>query len=415
MAGAGWAQTPPPPPPPNPEVPTSASTAGDLRTSAERLVTQVRRLNQEAANALAAVPSGGGTALLRDIRELDQAADEFRARVADPRADAFQARRSFAAIDGTWNHLKGQLNQMPPGTLESFSGALQGVDQAEEKIRAAIGMNAPPPDFYSAGNQAPSGFKDIRRTANALVSRAEAVAASVPQEMADDPNVAAIMQDAKALATAADRFHDSLDSGQSPQTLQTAYGPVVSLSDRLGTVLNAEDSPPRLRRLWQGYAYCDALMRQALGMSVGANVPTDYLRVPQGDPGTATTAPASSVVPLANKLVAQLDDFLAVFTPTAGAAAEGLDSLEDARRLRAAAIQFQAQAAQGAAPNQLAFAFRDVDVYWQRLGRRVERLAKGRSGPNIDRVRMLGQTCEQLHQMLAMPGYPMTFPGQVAR
>jgi len=378
-------------------------------------VTQVRRLNQEAAKALAAVPSGGGAALLRDVRELDQAADEFRARVADPRTDAFQARRSFAAIEGAWNHLKGQLNQMPAGTVETFVGALQGVDQAEEGIRTALGMNAPPPGFYAGGNQAPSGFRDIRRTANSLVSRAEAVAASVPQEMADDPNVAAIAQDAKALVTAADRFHDSLDAGQSPQTLQTAYGPVVSLTDRLGTVLNAEDCPPRMRRLWQGYAYCDALMRQVLGMSVGANVPTDYLRVPQGEFGTGTTPPASSVVPLANKLVAQTDDFLAVFTPTARAAAEGLDSLEDARRLRAAAAQFQAQAAQGAAPNQLAFAFRDVDIFWQRLGRRVERLARGRSGPNIDRVRMLGQTCEQLHQILAMPGYPMTFPVEVAR
>jgi hypothetical protein len=353
--------------------------------------------------------------LLRDIRELDQAADEFRARVADPRTDAFQVRRSFAAIDGAWNQLRGQLNQVPPGALQSFSGALRGVDQTEDRLREALGMNAPAPDFYAAGNQPPTGVQDIRRIANALVSRAEALAAFIPQDLADDPRVAAIARDAQALVTSADRFHDNLAAGQSPQTLQAAYGPVISLSDRLGSVLTAEEIPARLRRAWQGYAYCDSLIRQTLGLSVGPNVPPDYLHVPPqgGQPGGISSP--SPIVPLADKLVTQLDEFLVGFAPTARVASEGLQNLADATRLRDASARFRDLAAQGAPPNQLAFAFRDVDIYWQRLGRRVERLAKGRSGPNIDRVRMLGQTCEQLHQILAMPGYPVILPANLGR
>ncbi len=38
------------------------------------------------------------------------------------------------------------------------------------------------------------------------------------------------------------------------------------------------------------------------------------------------------------------------------------------------------------APNQLAFEFRDVDAVWQRLARRIDRIARGRTGPNIQQV-----------------------------
>jgi len=52
--------------------------------------------------------------------------------------------------------------------------------------------------------------------------------------------------------------------------------------------------------------------------------------------------------------------------------------------------------------------FQDVDACWQRLVRRVNRISRGRTGPNIQQVQKMGATCEQIHTVLGMPGYPPT-------
>ena len=59
----------------------------------------------------------------------------------------------------------------------------------------------------------------------------------------------------------------------------------------------------------------------------------------------------------------------------------------------------------------LYYGFRDVDALWQRLARRVNRVARGRMGPNIQQVQRIGATCEQIHRVLGMPGYPPVLGG----
>ena len=83
----------------------------------------------------------------------------------------------------------------------------------------------------------------------------------------------------------------------------------------------------------------------------------------------------------------------------------------DAQRLQAAAVAFRQGVANGLPTNQLAFAFRDVDASWQRMARRVNRVAKGNVGPNVAMVLSLGGLCEQIHTALGMPGYPPTLNG----
>ncbi|MBV8268694.1 MAG: hypothetical protein JO252_20380, partial [Planctomycetaceae bacterium] len=79
--------------------------------------------------------------------------------------------------------------------------------------------------------------------------------------------------------------------------------------------------------------------------------------------------------------------------------------LADAQRLQAAAADFRQDAARGLNTGQLAYEFRDVDALWQRLARRTNRIARGRSGPNIQQVASMGQTIAQIHQLLGMPGF----------
>jgi hypothetical protein len=85
--------------------------------------------------------------------------------------------------------------------------------------------------------------------------------------------------------------------------------------------------------------------------------------------------------------------------------------LADAQQLQAAATDFRQDVARNLPPNQLAYEFRDVDAIWQRLARRVNRVARGRIGPNIAQVQKLGGICAQIHQALGMPGYPPVISG----
>jgi hypothetical protein len=102
-------------------------------------------------------------------------------------------------------------------------------------------------------------------------------------------------------------------------------------------------------------------------------------------------------------------DFVVWSGPTTAGVPEGGSFLADAQRLLDAAANFRQDAVQGLNPGQLAYEFRDVDACWQRLARRTNRIARGRTGPNIGQVARIGETCEQLHRALGMPGYPAAF------
>ena len=152
------------------------------------------------------------------------------------------------------------------------------------------------------------------------------------------------------------------------------------------------------------------LLRQRLGLATPPPA-VDVVLQPAGN------AP-SPVLALADQLNAQVDAFLAAFTPTVRVVPEGEWILADAQRLKAAAAAFREECGRGVDPYRLSQQFLAVDQLWGRLARRINRIARGRTGPNIQTAMQMGETCRQLHQLLGMPGYPPTLgavvpaPGQ---
>ena len=163
-----------------------------------------------------------------------------------------------------------------------------------------------------------------------------------------------------------------------------------------------------MRNAWQAFASVEVLIHQNLGLDSPQPVVEVALVVPQG-------GGAPPIVGLSNQLAEQINEFVQVFSQTAGNVPEGGLMLADAQRFQAAAADFRQDAAGGLPPNQLAYKFRDVDASWQRLARRVNRVARGRVGPNIQQVQRLGVTCEQVHRVLGMPGYPPVLGGPFFR
>lgn len=370
----------------------------DLNKLVHEMAERVRHLGEDVSSDLGQTPTGKH--LLQDTQELAQAVDEFHESLHNSR-DPNQNRQGFAGLDSTWQHLRGQLAR---GASPAVLRAAERVDQLDAQVRQALGVNAPPAGF-NGGVSAPTGIADTQRLAHALVDRANSLASAIQNDMGRDPNGAALSQAAAELARLADAFHDSIDANQPVEVAARSFGPVDAIADRLERVVTTNQVPPRVQAAWQAFASVEVLIHQNLGL----NSPQPAVQVSLAPPPGGGSPP---IVGLSNQLVEQVNGYIEAFGPTAGGVPEGGAMLADAQRLQAAAAGFQQATARGLPPNQLAYQFRDVDAHWQRLARRVNRIGRGRTGPNIERVQQLGQTCEQVHRVLGMPGYPPSISAQ---
>ena len=371
----------------------------DVNKLAHQMAEQVRHLSEDIESDLGDSPASRH--LIQDAQELAQAIDEFHESLHNNRdRDPAQARQAYAGIEATWQHLRGQFAR---GSSPAVLRAAERVEQRDAQIRQALGLNTPPAEFYG-GAQAPTGIADTRRLAHALVDRANALAAAIRSDMARDPNGAALARDATQLSRVADGFHDSIDANQPLEVASRAFGPVDAIADRMERFITTNEVPPRVQDAWQAFASVEILIHQNLGL----DSPQPNVRVGLASPPSGGPPP---LVGLSNQLVEQVSSFVVVFGPTARDVPDGRAMLADAQRLQEAAADFQQDAAKGLPPNQLAYSFRGVDASWGRLARRVNRIARGRGGPNIRQFERIGATCEQVHRVLGMPGYPPRLGG----
>ncbi len=373
---------------------------GDVNELANQLAGRMHRLIEDTATDLGTSPQG--RQLTQNARELDQSVDQFRETLrVSP--DPNRARQGFAGIDNSWQYLRGQFSQ--PGIVTPVvERDAHEVDEADARLRQALNLNNPPQGFYGNAPAAPLGGAETERLAHALVDRANALLAAIQGSMPGQVG-ATVADEARRLTVAADQFHDAIDPSQPPKAFAPAFLPVDSSADRLERfIVNNNDAPPPVQNAWQAFASVEVLIHQNLGLaSPQPAVAVSALPSTGGGP--------SPIAALADQLADQTAAFVQVFGPTARVVPEGPAMLADAQQLTSAAANFRQDAAGNLAPNQLAYEFRDVDAVWQRLARRVNRVARGRMGPNIAQVQKLGALCDQIHQALAMPGYPAALNG----
>ena len=373
-----------------------AGNAADLDRMAIEMSDRVRHLGEDIAADLGRSP--GVSHVIQDTRELAESVDEFRQASRRGR-DAYAARQSYSAIEGSWQHLKGALTRLGVGSA-GVDRSARRVEEADAQLRTMLGLNEPPPDFYYGDTNAPPrGVGEVRRLAHALVDRAEALANAVRIEMSRDPNAGGLLADTTGLARAADQFHDTLDANRPLPEVSAAFAPVDALADRIGRQVNRGNVSPGVRNAWASFAQAEGLIDRELGLDPGRHGAAPVVvRPPQ--------PPPSPIVPLADAMVQQINEFVANYSATARNVPEGQAIYDDAVRLQAASIDFRRAIAGGGPPGSQAFAFREVDAGVHRLSRRVERVARGRNGPNIQQVRNIVATAEGLHTALGMPGYP---------
>ena len=346
--------------------------------------------------------------ILRDGRELQQSTGNWyqtNQGVTDP----YQLRRSYSGIDTSWHRLQGQLNQPAYANNPAIAAEIARVQQADAQFHQALNLNAYPTNLEGAG-VAPAGLDETRRLAYSLAQRGEALASLIQSAYGNDPNAVIVTNDSAEIARMVDAFSDTLGgaNGLPPfEQVQQQFAPIFQRSVGLGMNLDKGPMPPQLRSAWLSYATALNLVRDNLRLTNGSVYAQAQFNGNLNVPYNGNPAP--QVSQWAETLDRQVDELIANFGPTAGVVPEGREMLGEMERLRGDIHNFREDAGRGLDPTRLAYEFREVDADWQRLARRFDRIARGRTGPNIQRVQQIGQTCEQIHQALGMPGYPPNF------
>ena len=353
---------------------------------------QVNALAADIATDLGDTPSGRH--MVQDAQELGRAVGEFHDTLHDTQ-NPFVIRQSFSGLDSSWHHLQGQLNR--PGTMtRAVARAASRVDETDAQIHRQLGLATPPGNYYGAPAPPPANV-EAQRLAYAVHERSQALARAIQAEMGYSPNRFRLNRDASRLVQETGTFYQRLGQVPPPNAPIDEFGQVIQLSDRLEADLSDRGVPPEVQASWQGFASAMVLLRQQIGLPPSPPAVRVNLRPANGGPSPA--------VALSEQLMGQVDAFLQAFGPTARNVPDGEQIFADAQRLREAAAAFQAQASRGIDPGRLAHAFQDVDNAWNRLSRRINRVAQGRTGPNIEMASRMGETTQQLHQVLGMPGY----------
>jgi hypothetical protein len=102
---------------------------------------------------------------------------------------------------------------------------------------------------------------------------------------------------------------------------------------------------------------------------------------------------------LADQLAGQAAAFEQVFGLTASVTPGGGAFRADARILQSAALGLRQAAIAGDA-RRMALAYRDIYAAWSRMINRVNRIAPGRTGPNIEQIWRMGDTTARIGRAL---------------
>lgn len=375
-----------------------------LATLCERMFNRVQDLCEDIERDLGQTPAGRH--VLQDAQELATSVQEFD-QAATSTTDLFQLRHAYSGIDTTWDHLKQSLAQR--GSTAGIDRELRRVEEINVEIHQSLGQQDFEPAAMAHGHRdvaggpppavgrgpAPDQFTEMQGYAFALDESAVQLASLARAEMGGTPEGARLAQDARHLARACDVFCNSIGQNQGPAELQAAFGPVAAISNRLQVNLRAVQVPPQFQQVWQTYVTTEVRIRQQLHLPVAQPVRVLERTLVVAQP---------QVLGMADTLLAEVSSFVQVFARDARGVPEGNAMLVDAQRMQAAAAAFREDAARGADPGRLAVPLNEVDVCWQRLSRRVQRVMRGRSGPRIQQVESLGVRCQEIHQALGILG-----------
>jgi hypothetical protein len=126
---------------------------------------------------------------------------------------------------------------------------------------------------------------------------------------------------------------------------------------------------------------------------IGPSNGADELNQPR-DPSTQRLSQS------ADELIEQATDLRRAFEPTVAIVTEGRWFLRDMRQLEATATAFRRSLSSGVSNAEVLRAWEQTNAHWLELENRTSRIARGRTGPNIQRVRRMARTVSDIRKFL---------------
>ena len=322
--------------------------------------------------------------------------------------DAYRLRQAFSGIDYSWQYLRGQLSQ-PGVTTPVVDRDARAVDEADARLRQALGLNNPPQGFYGGAAAArrppaeprPSGWPPPWWTGRTGCWRRSSRRCPA--------------RSARRWRTRRGGWHcrgRPVPRRDRPEPAAQGVRPGLPPRRRLrrspGAVHRQQrtTSRRRVQNAWQAFASVEVLIHQNLGLaSPQPGRRGQRLAPPPGGGPSPIVGPGRPVRPADRRRSSRSSARPAGRSPR-GVHAGRRPAAPGRRRQLPPGRRGQARPE----PARL------------RVPRRRRRLAAPRPpgeprspaarwARTSHQVQKLGAICEQIHQVLGMPGYPPAFNG----
>ncbi len=288
-----------------------------------------------------------------------------------------------------------------------FTRQMVAIDQTVQQLTAIVSdlqTDAPPrPPRFDAAS--------VQRLASSLNRTAEALANVSRSDLVGNPDGVAIILDTQLIAVQCDFFERIFRGAPTRDQVRQAYQDVATRLDRLGRKLGEIAPRRRLPRsvlqAWEALRTIDNALRDQLQISQSAQT-VQQTSLVEPNPQPNSTPPTQTVpnpTPLRQgdrlrvqltQLVRSLDIFLAGFRPSAGQVPQGTQFLEEVEAIRRDAVSLSEALGRGTPASEVTSVWRRVVQVNASLQRRTDRLAQGREGPNIQRVRAIGRVVDAI-------------------
>lgn len=368
---------------------------GDVDDLARRMADDTRQLTRDIETEMSRQPNA--RVLASDCRELETSLREY-AVYAERTNRLSSLRQAYLGIDNAWAQLRGQLQGVGPGPITSRS--IRRINESDLRLHDAIDLrtdeygwidgNPGQPPVTDPTQPVFAQYPDLAHLTLSLLDRAETLAAVSRNDLLNVPGGSDLIQGCYGLCRQVENYQRSLRPERDLNYFRNGYRGVAARIDQLKKDLSAARVQGSPRDAWRAFAYADDRIRGLLGLPASPVVSDTSFVLPTAPP----------VAELSARLQAEVDGLLASFATTVNQVPEGREIFAEIERLRDATRGFTRDVATNQGPRKLSQSFAAVNDRCGRLSRRVHRVAGGRSGPNIQRVDQIVETCRQLGWVL---------------
>lgn len=385
--------------------------ASQLPRLTRMMLSESRRLVDEANAEAAGAPYGQQliarcNALYPAVSSLDEYA--WAPGIAP---NAYELVQAAQATDSALNGVRDALQRLSYGA-PSVERTVSRIGRLTFEVDRIVGIGTQPP-IQPPINPGYPGY-DI----GALLPPAQQLASSVGQfqqllnpSYAPAPPGDPLARSVRSLYATSEAFVAQVSGGANLGQLNGMYRRMQQDAGMIDQLNAQTGQPPQYQAVWNraraGLGQVGAVLGG--GQPFPPRPPIQPPVIPPIQPPIVPPGPPpgyfdpQAVIPPTDQVLIILDQFINALSATVTRVPNGFRILQEAQQLRQVTAQFRNDLAYGASRPQAMGAIGQVRAGYDRLARLVGVTARGHYGPNIDRVRQVGEILASVEDLIRRP------------